>query len=60
MLLARQAALPFTIATCCRTTDPAGSDPLDPEMEDWVRADSATAEFFDRTLNRGEKIWTNL
>jgi len=29
-------------------------------MEDWVRADSATAEFFDRTLNRGEKIGTNL
>jgi hypothetical protein len=24
------------------------------------RADSATAEFFDRTLNRGEKIGTNL
>jgi hypothetical protein len=29
-------------------------------MEDWVRADFATAEFFDRTLNRGEKIGTNL
>ena len=25
---------------------------------DWIRAYSATAEFFDRTLKRGEKIGT--